>query len=55
VLSRRFPQPPFYQTREGWRDPIGEADIGIVLELRTAAELIFVAGDLSDPYGPPHA
>ncbi|MGH7468889.1 MAG: glucosamine-6-phosphate deaminase [Longimicrobiales bacterium] len=44
---------PFYQTGKVRKDPIGEADVQITLELleRHRPELIFVAGDLSDPHG----
>jgi glucosamine-6-phosphate deaminase len=49
----RFLNLPFYQTGKVRKDPIGEADIGIVLSLlqELQPELIFVAGDLSDPHG----
>jgi len=49
----RFLNLPFYQTGKVRKDPIGEADVGIVLELleEQQPELIFVAGDLSDPHG----
>ncbi|CAN5918533.1 glucosamine-6-phosphate deaminase [soil metagenome] len=55
-LSRdhaRFLNLPFYQTGEVKKDPIGPADIAIVKDLLTAfePEIIFVAGDLSDPHG----
>jgi glucosamine-6-phosphate deaminase len=44
---------PFYQTGKVRKDPLGEADIELVhgvLE-RYRPEMIFVAGDLSDPHG----
>ena len=55
-LSRehaRFLNLPFYQTGEVKKDPIGPADIAIVKDLLTEfePEIIFVAGDLSDPHG----
>jgi glucosamine-6-phosphate deaminase len=44
---------PFYQTGKVRKDPVGPADVAITLELlnRHQPELIFVAGDLSDPHG----
>jgi len=44
---------PFYQTGKVRKDPIGPRDVEITLELleRERPELIFVAGDLSDPHG----
>ena len=49
----RFLNLPFYQTGKVRKDPIGEDDVRIVLELlkEHKPELIFVAGDLSDPHG----
>jgi glucosamine-6-phosphate deaminase len=49
----RFLNLPFYQTGEVKKDPIGPADVAIVRELLAAfrPEIIFVAGDLSDPHG----
>jgi glucosamine-6-phosphate deaminase len=49
----RFLDLPFYKTGRVRKDPIGEADIEIVLELLRAHKPyhIFVAGDLSDPHG----
>jgi glucosamine-6-phosphate deaminase len=49
----RFLNLPFYQTGKVRKDPIGESDVGIVLQLleELEPELIFVAGDLSDPHG----
>jgi glucosamine-6-phosphate deaminase len=44
---------PFYQTGKVRKDPIGPEDVRITLELleKERPELIFVAGDLSDPHG----
>ena len=44
---------PFYQTGEVKKDPIGPADIAIVRDLlaQFKPDIIFVAGDLSDPHG----
>ncbi len=55
-LSRdnaRFLNMPFYQTGKVKKDPIGPADIAIVRDLLNEykPEIIFVAGDLSDPHG----
>lgn len=55
-LSRehaRFLNMPFYQTGHVQKDPIGPADIAIVkaLLVEFEPEIIFVAGDLSDPHG----
>jgi glucosamine-6-phosphate deaminase len=49
----RFLNLPFYQTGKVRKDPIGPADVKIVRELleELRPELIFVAGDLSDPHG----
>ena len=49
----RFLNMPFYQTGKVRKDPIGEEDVRIVLDLleEHRPELIFVAGDLSDPHG----
>lgn len=49
----RFLNLPFYQTGKVRKDPIGEEDIRIVLDLleERRPEIIFVAGDLSDPHG----
>ncbi|MDP9280451.1 MAG: glucosamine-6-phosphate deaminase, partial [Gemmatimonadota bacterium] len=48
----RFLNLPFYQTGKVRKDPIGPDDVRIVLELleEQKPELIFVAGDLSDPH-----
>jgi glucosamine-6-phosphate deaminase len=44
---------PFYQTGKVRKDPIGPEDVRITLDLleEHRPELIFVAGDLSDPHG----
>jgi glucosamine-6-phosphate deaminase len=49
----RFLNLPFYQTGKVQKDPIGPADIAIVRDLLNEykPEIIFVAGDLSDPHG----
>lgn len=49
----RFLDMPFYQTGEVRKNPIGDADVQIILDLfhETQPEHIFVAGDLSDPHG----
>ncbi len=49
----RFLNLPFYQTGKVRKDPIGPDDVRITLELleEQRPELIFVAGDLSDPHG----
>jgi glucosamine-6-phosphate deaminase len=49
----RFLNLPFYQTGKVRKDPIGPADVRIIRELfdEVQPQLIFVAGDLSDPHG----
>ncbi|WP_396222394.1 glucosamine-6-phosphate deaminase [Gemmatimonas sp.] len=49
----RFLNLPFYQTGKVRKDPIGPADVAIVAQLlrELKPDLIFVAGDLSDPHG----
>ncbi len=49
----RFLNLPFYQTGKVRKDPIGPADVAIVTALlrEIKPDLIFVAGDLSDPHG----
>jgi glucosamine-6-phosphate deaminase len=49
----RFLNLPFYQTGKVRKDPIGERDVAIILELLEAErpEFVLVAGDLSDPHG----
>jgi glucosamine-6-phosphate deaminase len=51
--AARFLDLPFYQTGKVRKDPIGPADVAIVRELleRVRPDLVFVAGDLSDPHG----
>src|SRR4029079_13724640 len=51
--AARFLDLPFYQTGKVKKDPIGPDDITIVRNLleETRPELVFVAGDLSDPHG----
>ena len=51
--NARFLNLPFYQTGKVRKDPIGPADVAIVRQLleEVRPELIFVAGDLSDPHG----
>ncbi len=49
----RFLNLPFYQTGKVRKDPIGPADVAIVRGLLEdlRPQLVFVAGDLSDPHG----
>jgi len=49
----RFLNLPFYRTGEVRKHPIGEEDVAIVGHLieETHPDLVFVAGDLSDPHG----
>jgi glucosamine-6-phosphate deaminase len=51
--SARFLNLPFYQTGKVKKDPIGADDIAIVRGLleEQRPDLVFVAGDLSDPHG----
>jgi glucosamine-6-phosphate deaminase len=51
--ASRFLNLPFYRTGEVRKDPIGPADIAIVKGLldELEPEIIFVAGDLTDPHG----
>jgi glucosamine-6-phosphate deaminase len=51
--AARFLNLPFYQTGKVRKDPIGPEDVRITLELleEERPELVFVAGDLSDPHG----
>ncbi|HEV8382785.1 MAG TPA: glucosamine-6-phosphate deaminase [Gemmatimonadales bacterium] len=51
--SARFLDLPFYQTGEVRKRPLSEDDIAIVQRLIEAVrpDLVFVAGDLSDPHG----
>jgi glucosamine-6-phosphate deaminase len=55
-LSRpnaRFLDLPFYQTGKVRKDPISEKDVAITLALleELQPEIVFAAGDLSDPHG----
>jgi glucosamine-6-phosphate deaminase len=49
----RFLNMPFYRTGEVRKRPIGDEDVAIVARLmeETHPDLVFVAGDLSDPHG----
>lgn len=49
----RFLNLPFYQTGKVRKDPVTEADVGIILQTleELAPDLVFAAGDLSDPHG----
>lgn len=51
--NARFLNLPFYQTGKVRKDPIGPADVAIVADLlrELQPDLVFVAGDLSDPHG----
>jgi glucosamine-6-phosphate deaminase len=51
--AARFLNLPFYQTGKVRKDPVGPADVAIVTALlaEVRPELVFVAGDLSDPHG----
>jgi glucosamine-6-phosphate deaminase len=51
--NAQFLNLPFYQTGKVKKDPIGPTDVAIVRNLLKAKrpDLIFVAGDLSDPHG----
>ena len=51
--AARFLNLPFYQTGKVRKDPIGPGDVAIVRQLleEIQPEMIFVAGDLSDPHG----
>ncbi|HKW40772.1 MAG TPA: glucosamine-6-phosphate deaminase [Gemmatimonadales bacterium] len=51
--AARFLNLPFYQTGEVRKRPIGPEDVAIVLALvtETRPDLVFVAGDMSDPHG----
>jgi glucosamine-6-phosphate deaminase len=51
--AARFLDMPFYRTGEVRKRPIAEEDVEIVLELveEFRPDLVFVAGDLSDPHG----
>ena len=51
--AAQFLNLPFYRTGEVRKRPIGEKDIEIILALleETRPEIVFAAGDLSDPHG----
>ena len=51
--NARFLDLPFYQTGKVRKDPIGPGDVRIVRDLLEEfhPEVVFVAGDLSDPHG----
>ena len=51
--NARFLDLPFYQTGKVRKDPIGPEDVAIVRRLldELDPDLVFVAGDLSDPHG----
>ncbi|HYE57337.1 MAG TPA: glucosamine-6-phosphate deaminase [Rhodothermales bacterium] len=51
--NARFLDMPFYQTGTVRKNPIGEADIQVVLDLLEEIKPahVYVAGDLSDPHG----
>ena len=51
--NARFLDMPFYRTGRVRKDPIGEDDVQVVLDLleEVNPDHIFVAGDLSDPHG----
>lgn len=51
--NARFLDMPFYKTGRVKKDPIGEDDVQIILDLfsELQPDHIYVAGDLSDPHG----
>jgi glucosamine-6-phosphate deaminase len=51
--SARFLDLPFYQTGKVKKDPVGAEDVALVRQLleEIRPDLVFVAGDLSDPHG----
>ena len=51
--AARFLDLPFYRTGKVKKDPIGAADVAVVRALleELRPDLVFVAGDLSDPHG----
>src|SRR5437867_3388331 len=53
ATAARFLNLPFYRTGQVRKDPIGPEDVAIVraLLVETRPDLVFVAGDLSDPHG----
>ena len=53
ATAARFLDLPFYRTGEVRKRPIGDADVVLVRDLLTELrpDIVFVAGDLSDPHG----
>jgi glucosamine-6-phosphate deaminase len=51
--AARFLDLPFYRTGQVRKDPVGPADVAVVRRLleEVGPDLVFVAGDLSDPHG----
>jgi len=51
--AARFLNLPFYRTGQVRKDPVGAKDVAIVRRLldEVRPDLVFVAGDLSDPHG----
>ena len=51
--AARFLDLPFYQTGRVRKDPVGDDDVAMVRRLleEVRPDLVFVAGDLSDPHG----
>jgi glucosamine-6-phosphate deaminase len=51
--AARFLDLPFYRTGEVRKRPVGEEDVAIVRRLleETTPDMVFIAGDLSDPHG----
>ncbi|MGH7721166.1 MAG: glucosamine-6-phosphate deaminase [Gemmatimonadaceae bacterium] len=51
--AARFLNLPFYRTGRVRKDPIGPADVAVVRQLleEIRPDIVFVAGDLSDPHG----
>jgi glucosamine-6-phosphate deaminase len=51
--SAHFLNLPFYQTGKVKKDPVTQADVDILLETlsKVQPDLVFAAGDLSDPHG----
>ena len=51
--AARFLDLPFYRTGEVRKRPVSDEDVAIVLRLieETRPDMVFVAGDLSDPHG----
>jgi len=53
AAAARFLNLPFYRTGQVRKDPVGPADVAVVRNLlgEIRPDLVFVAGDLSDPHG----